>query len=118
MNKLNYTVIILSLLVLTFTSINAAEARHTRETSIGKILMPETKSEKIDELPVNQQKEVYYLEDLIRYDKKGIKMSQKLLDKAEHPELKQFVQDTINVKTKEIEQIESWQKQWFEKIYN
>lgn len=117
MKKLNYTVAILSLLVIMTTSINAAQARHTAETRVGRVLMPETTSEKIDELTPSQQSETRYLRDMIKLHNKGIKMSQKLYEKVEHPELKKFLQNEINTQIKESEQLETWQKQWYGEIY-
>lgn len=107
MKKLNYAIVVVGILALTFSTVNIAEARH-----VGK-LPPQTRQEKIEELPINQQYEIHYIDDMIKHHKKGIKMSNKLLNKAERPEVKQFAQSMIDTETQEIQRLESWLKQFY-----
>jgi uncharacterized protein (DUF305 family) len=109
MKKLNYGLALLGVLALTFSTVNIAEARHA-----GKLPhQPQTRYEIIQELPVNQQHEVFYIDDMIKHHKKGIKMSKKMLDKAERQEVKQFAQSMIDTETQEIQRLELWLKQFY-----
>jgi len=109
MKKLNYAIVMVGILALTFSTVNIAEARHA-----GKLPhQPQTRQEKIEELPINQQYEVHYIDDMIRHHKKGIKVSNKMLNKAERSEVKQFAQSMIDTETQEIQRLESWLKEFY-----
>jgi|GEM_PF-4184206 len=56
-----------------------------------------------------------FLDMMIKHRQHEIYMSQDALNKAKHSELKQFAQELINNNSKQIEQLQSWRKQWYNK---
>lgn len=110
MKKNNYYIVILGVIV-SLTSINSAQA-------LKAIYVPDTNDEKLALLAPEQRSEVSFINNLIKFDRKEIKIAQESLQNAKREELKQIAQDIINSKTKEIEELDSMRKQWYSAVIN
>lgn len=54
-----------------------------------------------------------FLNLMIHHHECAMAMSQDALAKAQHPELKDFAQKTIDRSGPEIEQMQTWRKEWY-----
>lgn len=54
-----------------------------------------------------------FINAMIPHHQSAIDAAQKVLDSAEHPEIKALAQAIIDAQQKEIEQMEEWRKAWF-----
>lgn len=57
------------------------------------------------------------LSNMIPHHEEAVQSSQYVLSRTSDPELKTFLQGVIDVQSKEIAQMKSWHKEWFNKEY-
>lgn len=57
--------------------------------------------------------EVRFMTDMIDHHQMAVTMSEKLLKEAEHEELKELCENIITSQRGEIEQMQSWLKDWY-----
>ena len=59
--------------------------------------------------------EIAFMETMTRHHRKAIAMAQKCLDKAVHPELVAMCSEIIETQTAEIQQLERWLCEWYDR---
>ena len=58
-----------------------------------------------------------FINQMIPHHEDAITMSELALEKAEHEEIKTLAQSIITSQSKEIEQMQGWQKDWFSSLF-
>lgn len=61
----------------------------------------------------NQPYDLQFIDTMTQHHQGAVTMSQMAVQKAEHPELKQFAQKIIDDQQKEIGQMKEWRDKWF-----
>ena len=57
--------------------------------------------------------ELEYLSEMIPHHQEAIDGAKLILERSDRPEMKQFAQDIIEVQTREINQMQTWLKDWY-----
>jgi uncharacterized protein (DUF305 family) len=58
--------------------------------------------------------EKQFLEEMVPHHQEAVNSSEQLLQVAENPKLKQFLQSVVSLQNAEIEQMKAWHKEWYQ----
>jgi uncharacterized protein (DUF305 family) len=64
--------------------------------------------------PADNQFDLRFLNAMIPHHEGAVNMAQEALNKSQHPQIKQLVQEIVTLQQAEIDQMKQWRQAWYQ----